>query len=77
MSFEAILCALWFLEVVLNTFSFFLALMKCEICGSKMTETFLEKAVGTVVKDAKGKKHWVCAGCQSSLKNKDALLAKL
>ena len=51
--------------------------MKCEICGSKMAETFLEKAVGTVVKDAKGKKHWVCSACQSKLKAKDALLANL
>ncbi|MBI4738131.1 hypothetical protein HY772_00960 [Candidatus Woesearchaeota archaeon] len=51
--------------------------MKCEICGNKIVETFLEKAVGTVVKDAKGKKHWVCAKCQSSLHSKDVLLAKI
>jgi uncharacterized protein with PIN domain len=51
--------------------------MKCDICGKKLGETFLEKVIGAVVKDAKGKKHWVCDDCQRSLKDKDAILAKL
>lgn len=51
--------------------------MKCEICKSKIQETFLKKPIGTVVKDAKGKKHTVCAECQSKLGAKDKLLENL
>ncbi|MFH1591128.1 MAG: hypothetical protein ABIC95_04340 [archaeon] len=46
--------------------------MKCEICGQKMEENFLNKRIGTVVKDAKGKKHNVCSSCQRNLKNDKA-----
>ncbi len=43
--------------------------MKCEICKNKVEETFLDKPVGTYVKDAKGKKHVVCFECQKKFKN--------
>lgn len=38
--------------------------MKCESCSKKIEETFLNKAVGTMMKDAKGKRHWFCRECQ-------------
>ena len=37
----------------------------------KIDEHFLKKIMGTVVKDKKGKKHYVCAECQKKLKTKD------
>jgi hypothetical protein len=64
-------------QEVLNMFWLFCQVMKCDICAKKLGETFLEKVIGGVVKDAKGKKHWVCDDCQRSLKTKDAILAKL
>ncbi len=43
--------------------------MKCEICGKAIRETFLQKMVGTYVKDSKGKKHPVCFECQKKFSN--------
>ena len=40
--------------------------MKCEICSKKVEETFLSKPIGTLIKDAKGKKRMVCFECQKS-----------
>lgn len=51
--------------------------MKCEICGKKIEENFLQKRIGTIVKDSKGKKHDVCSECQSKLKDKDEMLKNL
>ena len=51
--------------------------MNCEICNKKITETFLNKILGTVIKDDKGKKHNVCFECQKTLKTKDELLKNL
>lgn len=51
--------------------------MKCEICKNKIEETFLNKIVGTYIKDAKGKKHIICKGCQKSLGSKGKILEKL
>jgi len=51
--------------------------MKCDICGKKIETTFLNKILGTVVKDAKGKKHNVCKVCQSQFTTKPELLKKL
>jgi uncharacterized protein with PIN domain len=51
--------------------------MKCEICKEKIEETFLNKIVGTVVKDSKGKQHYVCPGCQKKLGTKEKILEKL
>ena len=38
--------------------------MKCDICGRKIETTFLNKIVGTVMRDSKGKKKNVCNECQ-------------
>ncbi|MEM4268224.1 MAG: hypothetical protein QXK37_05340 [Candidatus Woesearchaeota archaeon] len=51
--------------------------MKCEICSVKINETFLKKIIGTVVKDKKGKKHYICSQCQKRLKTKENLLKEL
>lgn len=51
--------------------------MKCEICKKKIDENFLNKPMGTIVKDHKGKKHSVCRECQSSLQTKEEILKKL
>ncbi|MFH1054294.1 MAG: hypothetical protein V1740_07785 [Candidatus Woesearchaeota archaeon] len=50
---------------------------KCEICKKKIEETFLKKMVGTVVKDEKGKKHFVCSSCQTKSKDKKELLSNM
>ena len=42
---------------------------KCEICGAKVETTFLNKLIGTYVKDAKGKKKAVCPACQKAGKD--------
>ena len=51
--------------------------MKCEICKNNILETFLKKMVGTVVKDDKGKKHYVCFECQTKFGSKKKLLDNL
>jgi len=51
--------------------------MKCEICSKKIPETFLNKILGTVFKDEKGKKHYACFECQKKFPKKQDLLANL
>jgi len=38
--------------------------MKCDICGKKIETTFLNKMIGTVIRDSKKKKRTVCNECQ-------------
>jgi len=38
--------------------------MKCAICGKKIQTTFLNKIIGTYIRDKKGKKRTVCNECQ-------------
>jgi hypothetical protein len=51
-------------------------MVKCEICGKRISETFLRKLIGTYVKD-KGKKKAVCFGCQKKFKTKQEILKNL
>ncbi len=51
--------------------------MKCEICKAKIEETFLNKIIGTYIKDKKGKKHTVCHACQKKFKDKTTILKEL
>jgi ribosome-binding protein aMBF1 (putative translation factor) len=51
--------------------------MKCEICGNSIPETFMAKIVGTIIKDAKGKKHSICFECQKKFKTKEEILGKI
>ncbi len=38
--------------------------MKCDICRKKIETTFLNKIIGTRIRDSKGKKRAVCNECQ-------------
>ncbi len=38
--------------------------MKCEICGRKIEENFLNKLIGSYIRDVKGKRRAVCSDCQ-------------
>ncbi len=51
--------------------------LKCDICKAKLEQTFLEKVIGTYVKDAKGKKHLACPQCQKKFPRKAELLKQL
>ena len=51
--------------------------MRCELCRQSISTTFLNKQVGTMVKDKEGKRHHVCAVCQQKNPAKKALLAAL
>ena len=51
--------------------------MKCEICGKKIEMTFMEKIIGTYVKDEKGKKHLVCFECQKKFNDKAKILENI
>lgn len=50
--------------------------MKCELCKQAVETTFLDKILGTYVKDAKGKKHVVCVHCQRQHANDKAEILK-
>lgn len=47
--------------------------MKCASCKQKIDTTFLDKLVGTYVKDEKGKKYAVCFECQRAFSKKELL----
>ena len=51
--------------------------MKCEICAQELGTLYLDKPVGTVVKDDKGKKHWVCNECQEKFQSKEEQLKQI
>ena len=51
--------------------------MKCEICKARVATTFLDKILGTYIKDENGKKHVVCFECQKKLGSKEEMLKKL
>ena len=51
--------------------------MKCALCSSSIQTTFLNKILGTHVKDAKGKLHTVCFECQKKFPTKQDILTKL
>ncbi len=48
--------------------------MKCEACKSRIEVTFLNKILGTYVKDEKGKKHTICFECQKKFRSKEEIL---
>jgi hypothetical protein len=52
--------------------------MKCKICKEKINTTFLNKRIGTVIKDEKGKSYDVCFECQKKFNNnKEEMLEKI
>ncbi|MBS3114545.1 hypothetical protein J4448_05575 [Candidatus Woesearchaeota archaeon] len=48
--------------------------MKCTICGKSIDTTFLNKILGTYIKDSKGKLHQVCFECQKKFASKEEIL---
>ncbi len=51
--------------------------MKCELCKKGIEQTFLNKILGTIVKDEKGKQHVICFECQKKFQKKEEILAQL
>ena len=51
--------------------------MKCDICKAEIEVNFLNKIMGTYVKDKKGKVKVICPKCQRQLQNKENILKKL
>ena len=47
--------------------------MKCEVCKKNVEVTFLNKPIGTYIKDKKGKRHLVCNECQKKHKKEEIL----
>ncbi|MBD3314084.1 hypothetical protein GF345_06590 [Candidatus Woesearchaeota archaeon] len=50
---------------------------KCDICNTKIESTFLNKLLGTHVKDKKGKKHFICPECQKKYGSKEEMLKNI
>jgi uncharacterized protein with PIN domain len=51
---------------------------KCNICGNKIVELFLEKMKGTMIrKEGSSKKYNVCFECQKKFKSKEEMLKKV
>ena len=48
--------------------------MKCSICGKSVETTFLNKILGTYIKDSRGKMHAVCLECQRKFSSKEEIL---
>lgn len=50
-------------------------MVKCDICGNKIAELFLDKLKGTVVKkENSNKKYYVCFECQKKFSSKKEML---
>ena len=51
---------------------------KCEICGNKLKELFLDKLKGTVVyKEGSSKQYYVCFECQKKFDSKEEMMKKI
>ena len=48
--------------------------MKCSVCNKPIDTTFLNKVLGTYIKDPKGKLHPVCFECQKKFSSKEEIL---
>ncbi len=48
--------------------------MKCSICSKNIETTFLNKIIGTYVKDKNGKLKPVCFECQKRFNSKEEIL---
>jgi hypothetical protein len=51
--------------------------MKCEITGQELQTTFLGKIIGTVVKDERGKKHYISSQAQKTFATKKEVLEQI
>lgn len=50
---------------------------KCSICSKKIQVTFLNKLLGTYIKNKKGKRKAVCFECQKKFPSKDSLMKNI
>jgi len=48
--------------------------MKCSVCSKAIETTFLNKILGTYVKNGRGKQHPVCFECQKKFASKEEIL---
>jgi len=48
----------------INSKSSLFFMVKCDLCGQKLATTFLNKIIGTIIKDKDGKKKTICSDCQ-------------
>lgn len=46
-------------------------MVKCDLCDGKIQTTFLNKLIGTFVRDKNGKKKVICNSCQKLNKDKN------
>ena len=51
--------------------------MKCEICRKEIEVTFMNKILGTYVKDKDGKQHTICFECQKKFNTKEKILENI
>ena len=51
--------------------------MKCDICKETIKTTFLNKPIGTHIKNIKKKKCVVCASCQKKFATKEKMLEQI
>jgi len=51
---------------------------KCNLCGNKIPELFLDKIKGTIIKKEGSKKqYFICFECQKKFKNKEEILKNI
>ncbi|HLG23837.1 MAG TPA: hypothetical protein VI564_02805 [Candidatus Nanoarchaeia archaeon] len=48
--------------------------MKCAVCDKSIETTFLNKILGTHIKNQKGKVHTICFECQKKFPSKEEIL---
>ena len=51
--------------------------MKCSVCNKSIETTFLNKIMGTYVKDKNAKLKPVCFECQKKLESKEQILKSM
>ncbi|MCM2325759.1 MAG: hypothetical protein NDI94_04795 [Candidatus Woesearchaeota archaeon] len=51
--------------------------MKCIICKNTIETIFLNKILGTYIKDQKGKRQVVCFECQKKFSSKSDMMAQI
>lgn len=44
---------------------------KCDVCKEKISTTFLNKIIGTTMKNSEGKKKTICSQCQKAYTDKE------
>ena len=65
------------LGLILNITATGMKLFREKTVKDNIGKLFLNKIMGTFLKDKKGKKRAICNRCQAKLKNKDSILKKL